>query len=203
MKSVFPVKGDIYSEFASVFSGDRSSMTPAMKALRVDIRECRLKCDPFFGGQRTVPRIDNLVPERRIREELESFLRKGFIERVKASDGVFLSPIFFLPKKDGKKIRTLNDYRLLNAMCNFTGATFVDTLRTIRSIPSSWRVFSKLDITDAFFSVGLKHETFLLFGFNIFNETYVWKVVPHRLEPDMVRRANEGYSHGTRRDRLR
>ena len=125
-------------------------MTPAMKSMRVDIRECRLKCDPVFGGQQTCPKIDHLVPENRIREELDSFLKKGFIERVNSSDGVFLTPIFFLPKKDGKKIRTLNDYRKLNAMCDFSTATFVDAMRTMRSIPRNWKHFSKLDLSNAF-----------------------------------------------------
>ena len=178
VKAVFSVSGDLFSEFPEVFDDEAYRMTPAMKSMRVDIRECRLKCDPAFGGQRTCPKIDHLVPEHRIREELDSFLKKGFIERVNSSDGVFLTPIFFLPKKDGKKIRTLNDYRKLNAMCDFSTATFVDTMRTIRSIPRTWKHFSKLDLSNAFFSVGLSRETSKLFGFNIFNETYVWRVIP-------------------------
>ena len=169
---------DLLKEFADVFDESTMKITPAMKKMNVRIEECHLKCDPDFGGRRTVPSVDQLVPETRIREELNSFLRKGFIERVKASDGVFLTPIFFLPKKDGKKIRTLNDYRLLNAMCDLKGATFMDTLRTVRSIPSRWKIYSKLDLSNGFFSVGLDQKTSRLFGFNIFNETYVWRVIP-------------------------
>ena len=52
-----------FSEFPEVFDDEAYSMTPAMKSMRVDIRECRLKGDPVFGGQRTCPKIDNLVPE--------------------------------------------------------------------------------------------------------------------------------------------
>ena len=178
VKTVFSVSGDLFSEFPEVFDDETYRMTPAMKSMRVDIRACRLKGDPSFGGQRTCPKIDHLVPQWRIREEIDSFLKKGFIERVNSSEGVFLTPIFFLPKKDGNKIRTLNDYRQLNAMCDFSSATFVDTLRTMRSIPRDWKHFSKLDLSNAFFSVGLSRETSKLFGFNIFNETYVWRVVP-------------------------
>ena len=178
VKTVFSIGNDVVSEFPAVFDDESYEMTPAMRSMRVDIRECRLKENLAFGGQRTCPKIDHLVPERRIREELSAFLRKGFIERVRSSDGVFLTPIFFLPKRDGRKIRTLNDYRKLNAMCDMSSATFVDTLRTVRSIPRSWRHMSKLDLANAFFSVGLTPETSKLFGFNIFNETYVWRVIP-------------------------
>ena len=169
---------DVLKEFADVFDDSTMKITPAMKHLNVRFEECKLKCDPDFGGRRTVPSVDQLVSEARIREELASFLKKGFIERVNASDGVFLTPIFFLPKKDGTKIRTLNDYRLLNAMCDLTGATFRDTLRTMRSIPAHWKIYSKLDLSNGFFSVGLERKASRLFGFNIFNETYVWRVIP-------------------------
>ena len=144
VEAVFSVSGDLFSEFPEVFGDEAYRMTPAMKSMRVGIRECRLNCDPVFGGQRTCPNIDHVVPERRIPEELDSFLKNGFVKRVNSSDGVFLTPIFFLPKKDGKKIRTLNDYRKLNAMRDLSTATFVDTLRTTRSIPRTWKHFSNL-----------------------------------------------------------
>ena len=130
------------------------------------------------SGSRTPPKIDNLVLEKRIRQELESFVAKSFIERVNSSEGVYLTPIFFLPKKEGNKIWTLNDYRQLNGMCVFSSAPFVDTLRTMRSTPRDLKHSSKLDLSNAFFSVGLRRETSKLFGFNIFNETYVWRVIP-------------------------
>lgn len=165
-------------EFADVFDDENVVMTRHMHALRIRFAECKFRGCFDFKGRRTPPAIDNLVPIPRIRRELESFIRKGYIERVNSSDGVFLTPIFFLPKKDGEKIRTLNDYRALNCLCDLSGATFMDVHRTLREIPESWRVFSKLDISNAFFSVGLDKDCRKLFGFNIFNETYVWKVIP-------------------------
>ena len=180
VQAIFSVDS-LIGKFADIFDNNTTGVNSFMKPHSVQLKECRFLCDLStlqFSGSRTPPKIDSLVPEKRIRQELESFLAKGFIEKVNSSDGVFLTPIFFLPKSGGKKIRTLNDYRKLNAMCDTTGSTFMDVLRTIRSIPADWKVFSKLDLSDAFFSVGLSEETSRLFGFNIFNETYVWRVIP-------------------------
>eukprot|EP00210_Caulerpa_lentillifera_P009603 g9160.t1 len=166
------------TEFEDVFDEEASKVTPAMRSLRVKFPECKYKGPVKFGGCRTPIKIDSLVPLSRIKQEIASFTQKGFIERVRSSEGVFLSPIFFLQKKQPGKIRCLNDYRALNCLCDFSDATFLDVQRTIREIDPCWTCFTKLDISNAFFSIPLDSATSRLFGFNLFNETYVWKVVP-------------------------
>ena len=180
VRAVFSLD-NLIDKFADIFDDTTMKITSHMKPYTVRLKECRFLCDLDdlkFSGVRTPPKVDCVVPEKRIRQELESFLAKGFIQKVNSSQGVFLTPIFFLPKTGGNKIRTLNDYRRLNAMCDTAGATFMDVRRIVQSIPVEWRVFSKLDLTNAFFSVGLDEDASKLFGFNIFNETYVWKVIP-------------------------
>eukprot|EP00210_Caulerpa_lentillifera_P007618 g7276.t1 len=177
ISTVSPVD-HLCTKFTDVFDEEKVQITPAMKALRVRFLECKYKGPVEFGGCRTPIKIDSLVPMHRIKREIQSFVQKGFIERVKSNEGAFLSPIFFLQKKQQGKIRCLNDYRALNCMCDFSDATFLDVQRTIREINPSWNWFTKLDISNAFFSIPLDSATSKLFGFNLFNETYIWKVVP-------------------------
>eukprot|EP00210_Caulerpa_lentillifera_P009458 g9018.t1 len=166
------------TKFKDVFDEEVKKVTPAMRSLQIKLPECKYKGLAQFGGSRTPIKIDSLVPMSRIKQEITSFLQKGYIERVRSCEGVFLSPVFFLQKKQAGKIRCLNDYRALNCLCDFSDATFLDVQRTIREINSYWRWFTKLDISNAFFSILLDVATSKLFGFNLFNETYVWKVIP-------------------------
>lgn len=153
-------------------------MTSAMKALKVKFEECKFIGKVVSGGCRTPIKIDSLVPVSRICQELEAFVQRGFVERVKPNSSVYLSPIFFLQKKQPNKIRCLNDYRKLNAMCDFSQSIFMDVQRTIQQIPSQWTTYSMLDISNAFYSIPLEEPVSNLFGFNLFNETYRWKCLP-------------------------
>jgi hypothetical protein len=48
-----------------------------------------------------------------LREAIEGDLKKVFIRHRTSS---FISPVFFIPKKDGNKLRMVIDYRKLNDM---------------------------------------------------------------------------------------
>jgi hypothetical protein len=48
-----------------------------------------------------------------LREAIEEDLKKGFIKHGTSS---FISPVFFIPKKDGDKLRMVIDYCWLNDM---------------------------------------------------------------------------------------
>ena len=93
-----------------------------------------------------VPKKDKIYPLSRVkREEVQEFvkdqLRKGYIRPSKSPQ---TSPVFFVPKKDGKK-RMVQDYRYLNSWTiknNYLLPLILDLIDSI------WkkRVFIKMDL---------------------------------------------------------
>jgi hypothetical protein len=77
-----------------------------------------------------------------LREPLNEDLGKGFIQHGTSS---FVSPIFFILKKDGDKLRMVIDYQKLN---NITKKDFypLPNLRTELEKLSHHQLFSKFDV---------------------------------------------------------
>ena len=77
-----------------------------------------------------------------LRQSIKEDLQKGYIHHGTSS---FVSPIFFIPKKDGKELRMVIDYRKLN---NITKKDFypLPNLRTELEKLSKHSLFSKFDV---------------------------------------------------------
>src|SRR5713226_10187280 len=75
-------------------------------------------------------------------QALKEDLQKGYIRHGSSS---YISPIFFIPKKDGKELRMVIDYRKLN---DITIKDFypLPNLRGELEKLSAHRLFSKFDI---------------------------------------------------------
>jgi len=91
------------------------------------------------------------------REEVQEFvkdqLRKGYIRLSKSPQ---TSPVFFVPKKDGKK-RMVQDYRYLNSWTiknNYLLPLILDLINSIRKK----RVFTKMDLRWGYNNVRIKEE---------------------------------------------
>ena len=93
-----------------------------------------------------VPKKGKIYPLSRVeREEVQEFvkdqLRKGYIRPSKSPQ---TSPVFFVPKKDGKK-RMVQDYRYLNSWMiknNYPLSLILDLIDSIRKK----KVFTKMDL---------------------------------------------------------
>src|SRR6267154_4031677 len=77
-----------------------------------------------------------------LRKALEEDLEKGYIKHGTSS---FVSPIFFIPKKDGEELRMVIDYCQLN---DITKKDFypLPNLQTELEKLSQYKLFSKFDV---------------------------------------------------------
>jgi hypothetical protein len=89
-----------------------------------------------------------------LRANLDEDIQKGFIKHGTSS---FVSPIFFIPKKDGEELRMVIDYRKLNDM---TKKDFypLPNLRTELEKLSKHRLFSKFDVRAGYNNIRIKEE---------------------------------------------
>ena len=103
-----------------------------------------------------VPKKDKISPLSRVeRAEVQEFvkdqLRKGYIRLLKSPQ---MWPVFFVPKKDGKK-RMMQDYRYLNSWTiknNYPLPLFLDLIDSI----GKKKVFTKMDLQWEYNNVRIK-----------------------------------------------
>ena len=125
-----------FHKYLKVFEKKESERMPMRKAQdhAIDLREGFV---PKKGKIYLLSRIE--------REEVQEFvknqLRKGYIRPSKSSQ---MSPVFFVPKKDGKK-RMVQDYRYLNSWTiknNYPLMLISDLIDSI----GKRKVFTKMDL---------------------------------------------------------
>jgi hypothetical protein len=89
-----------------------------------------------------------------LRKAIEEDLKKGFIKHGTSS---FVSPVFFIPKKDGDELRMVIDYHRLNDM----------TKKDFYPLPNLWvelekhshyKLFSKFDVRASYNNICIKDE---------------------------------------------
>jgi hypothetical protein len=89
-----------------------------------------------------------------LRQSLNEDLAKGYIKHGTSS---FVSPIFFIPKKDGDELRMVIDYRKLNDM---TKKDFypLPNLRTELEKLSQHKLFSKFDVRAGYNNIRIQEQ---------------------------------------------
>ena len=103
-----------------------------------------------------VPKKGKIYPLSRVkREKVQEFvkdqLRKGYIRPSKSPQ---MSPVFFVPKKDGKK-RMVQDYRYLNSWTvknNYLLPLISDLIDSI----GKKKVFTKMDLRWGYNNIRIK-----------------------------------------------
>src|SRR5712692_10127894 len=89
-----------------------------------------------------------------LRQVLKEDLRKGYIRHRSSS---YISPIFFIPKKDGKELRMVIDYQKLNDV----------TIKDFYPLPnlqgeleklSAHQLFSKFDVQAGYNNIHIEEE---------------------------------------------
>jgi len=102
---------------------------------------------------------------------------RQLIRRVRVGEPVFYSPIMFLRKPSGK-IRTVQDFRLLNSYSEPWRSVFPGTLETLRRLNPRWSWFSVLDLADGFWNLPVEDGLQELFGFEAGGSAYTWQRLP-------------------------
>eukprot|EP00210_Caulerpa_lentillifera_P001637 g1575.t1 len=119
----------------------------------------------------------NQIQKSKIEALLNDLLDKRQIRRLLLTEPARMSPIMFKEKKDGR-VRPLNDYRQLNRYCTSWTTTFPGTIATIRKVPSTWKIFTLIDLLDGFHQIGVDAELSCLFGFEALGKRWAWTCLP-------------------------
>jgi len=112
-----------------------------------------------------------------IKEHLKRLEERRLIRRVRPGERIFYRPVRFLRKPSGK-VRTVQDFRLLNAYSKPWRSVFPGTLETLRKINPTWAWFTVLDLADGFWSLPVDEELQSLFGFEAGGGAYTWRRLP-------------------------
>ena len=98
-----------------------------------------------------------------VREAVREWETKGVVRRIRHTPRVVL-PLVITKKPRSDKIRVCLDYRLLNASIDPIFCPTIDRTRLLKSIKGH-AIFSKIDISDAFMSIGVARPLQDLFAF--------------------------------------
>ena len=114
-----------------------------------------------------------------IQEEINSLLKKGVIKKAEHSNQERVSPIFVVPKKDGKwrMILNLKDLNLDIEYKHFKMETFKDALALI----TKGCFMCSLDLKDAYFSLHVNESSQEYLKFYWDNQLYTFTAFPNGL----------------------
>ena len=171
---------DIQKEITRKFPkvGDLSShpINRKMRCLEVRRDEVSMR-EPTEWGIRTQYAIENVADRRLVQEQLEAYVKRGYLREVSASEKVYLSPLLPIRKPNGT-FRFTNDLRKLNSYFSSVGTSQVDVWRKLWEIDSSWRYFMEIDLKDGFFNLPIDRDLSKLFGFTFGQKRYAWIRLP-------------------------
>jgi len=88
---------------------------------------------------------------------IEDLIKKNVITRVHKPTA-WCSPAFFVPKPGGK-VRLVTDYTHLNKFVKRPVHPFPSTRDILQAIPSTAKIFAKLDAVHGYFQLGLDEES--------------------------------------------
>jgi len=112
-----------------------------------------------------------------ILRHLQDLEDRRMIRRVGIGEPTFYSPVMFLRKPSGK-IRTVQDFRLLNSYSEPWRSVFPGALETLRGVDPSWAWFTVLDLADGFWNLPIEDRLQPLFGFEAAGRAYTWRRLP-------------------------
>lgn len=120
------------------------------------------------------------IPEKnklQVREKIETMENLGVIEKQATQ---YINPLVAVQKTDGK-IRICLDARMINAKMEIDH-TQLPTIDQVLSAIGQRKIFTKLDISEAFWQIPLERESQQYTGFLFENQSYVFKRMPFGLK---------------------
>ena len=167
---------EIGRQYADVGDLTQHPILPPMAAMQVRAEEVQWT-PPSSRGRRTPYKTEQGACRFRVSEQLEDYVRRGYLRRVMSEETVSLSPLLPIKKKDGS-YRFTNDFRWLNAHFNRSGMAQIDVWRRLWQIEPNWRYYAKLDLKDGFFGIPVDEELQRAFAFTWRDRRYAWLRLP-------------------------
>ena len=166
IRRMFPAVGDLTSH----------PVNEKMRKLMVTKKEVSWE-EPRECGTRTQYSIENIADRRIIAEQLDAYVKRGYLREVSVAEKVYLNPLLCIKKANGT-YRFTNDFRKLNKYFRKEGTTQVDVWRKLWEIKPSWKYFMKIDLKDGFFGIPVDETLSRLFGFMYGSRRFVWVRLP-------------------------
>jgi len=167
---------EVTKAYSEVCDLSKHPVLPDMKKLMVRADEVTWQ-EPTNFGQRTPFKTEEMACRRKVEEQIEAYIQRGYLRRVSCGEKVFLSPLLPLAKKDGS-YRFTTDFRALNAHFERHGQSQVDVWRRLWALDPSWRFYAKLDLKDGFFGVPVDTRLQRLFAFSWQDRRFCWQRLP-------------------------
>ena len=180
-KEVIPGLPSLRRQYPDVFSRSSNTNQEKLSVLTVRAKEIHWKVpmEQIPRSNRGIEYSVGELSETRIQEHLDDLESRQIIRRVRLGEPIFYSPVLFLPKPRSKtKIRTVQDFRLLNSYMYPWRCIFPGTLATLRRIRPQWVVFSVLDLSDGFWNIPVDEELQQMFGMESLQHAYTWQRLP-------------------------
>ena len=131
---------------------------------------------PFVLNNREV----TLQEQRFLDNEILSLLKRGYIvESCDSQKPLCISPVYCVPKKNGK-FRLINNLRKLNSFCKLIAFQYED-VNCVMEIVKSGDKLVTVDIKDGFYHMPVAECSQKYLGFKWRNTTYMWAVLPFGL----------------------
>lgn len=117
--------------------------------------------------------------EQHVDKFLESYVKKGILERAPESARLVLHPTILIPKRNKEQLRLVVDFRPTNKMFSPFPFDMADRTSILQSIPAGMKFFSVLDIADAFYQIRITDSRLKnFFGIHVRNDYYRFARLP-------------------------
>lgn len=165
----------IEKEFPINFDMDRMGLTVSMHTLTVGEDTVCISTDtPFMSQGKTLPM--SLVEEEQTEKEILQLQAKGVITELEVGYKGMFHQLLAFPKLNSEGVLTAMrltlDCRALNALTRDWSSPLPSMRTLVSRIPRSWTYFSKIDIKDGFFNVGISDPLSRFFCFQFQNRRW-------------------------------
>ena len=159
--------------------GDFSSHPINGKLSKMGVRSTAVRWkDPQDQGARTQYKVESIADRRMVHDELQDYVRRGYLTSVSVSGDVYVNPLLLVRQQNGT-FRFTNDFRSLNTSFPSIDETpQVDVWRKMWELDPKWRHFMEIDLKDGFFGVSVDEKLSKLFGFTYGDRRYRWNRLP-------------------------
>ena len=164
------------AQFPQLFSEETCDIPEAMWAYAVRKEDVTLVGEIRCGGK-CAYNVENLVPRKAIEETIRDMVNSQYVEEVEPGRQLYLHPLIFLPKGDGRT-RLVIDLRRMNGHTKNVEGGLPAVHTVLRQIPTQWRFFCKLDLRNGYHRVPLDKDMRNFFAFGIGRRWYRYRVLP-------------------------
>lgn len=176
-------RAHLEQDFPAVFIKDDTGFLPGISDSRFCLDQFPLHWDQSVERRNFHAPMISQAETSKVQQLVDAMVARGVIEVAPIASQCVYHPVIVIPKKDPNKLRFLVDMRGINLFMNDLGYDMKERSKIVQSVPGSARVFSSLDIRDAFFQIHIKGSHLRnLFGVHLLGQFYRFTRLPQGLK---------------------